>query len=720
MIISQWADLEITLHRDKEGGYSVDLRFDHPSYDAMQHLRHNQITALTFNRERLRALTLDAPAYGLALGEMLFTDAIRQKFAEYRAMLNGLPMRVRLVIGTDASELQGLRWETLRIPESGDYLLGARTPFSRYVSPVVDRVASSQYRDSLRALIFIANPRGLVRYNIRPIDTATYLNFARQIVGSHQCVELIEDRATLDNLRDALQHGCDLLYIVAHGGILGDEPCLTLTGDDGDVVITPVQSLLHHIRNLTEMPRLAILISCESAGNGQDAPQDEPMPLVALGPLLAEAGVPAVIAMQGRISIETANRFLKVFVEQLQHTGVIDAAAAVARDSVHGRPDAWMPVLFMQSKSGVFWQRPQPVSDRLQPVGGRPHFDKWKTLIHHIKDGKCVPIIGPGLLEPLIGSSRDLALSLVQKHSLDLEPPAQASLPHVAQLLQLGMDRTAFRHEITEALYEALVRHSGVRLPDKGDARPLHEWLRYVNCERHGFDPYQALASLPCPLFVNAAPDSLLERALYDTVKNPHVVICPWSTDLQWAKGAFPFDDPTISATSGEHLSGPSRKIHAHRQFVPTDENPVVYHPFGLFQLLSSLVLTEDDYFQYLVGNTKNQNKMPASVRYGLTGSALLFLGFQLDDWGFRVLLREILQFEGSALREEFTHVAVQIDPSTASRTVEQRVEYLEKQFHSYHITVYWGQTTDFIRQLTAEYAQRTLLVPPKSCAVGH
>lgn len=712
MTNAQWADLEITLHRDKEQGYSVDLRFDHPSHDETRRLHHNQVKAITFDRQRLREFAFDPPAYGRLLGEMLFAGLIGQKFAEYRAQLDGLPLRIRLVIGTDATELQALRWETLRDPDNGAGLLGARTPFSRYVSTNVDRLASRQYRERLRALVAIANPAALAEYRVTPIDTATYLRIAHQIIGPHPVVELTEERASLDNLIDELRRGYDVLYIVAHGGIKDGEPHLALAGADGRVAFASAKSLVHCIRNLNEVPRLAILVSCESAGAEHDPLDAQPMPLVALGPLLAEAGIPAVIAMQGHISTVTAAKFLKVFVEELQRTGLIDTAAAVARDSVHDRHDAWMPVLFMRSKSGVLWHRQQPTNDRAQ-------FDKWRTLIQHVRAGTCVPVIGPGLLEPLIGSTGEIAASLVQRHSLGLESPARESLPQVAQLLELRMDRTAMRREIGDVLFEALAERSPAGSADGGQTLMLHTLLKEVSKQiwGNGFDPYEALAQLPCPLYVNAAPDSLLEFALESVGKRPHPVLCPWSSELQWANGAFAFDDPVFQASEGEYLTG-QLKIRTFRQFVPSSGSPAVYHPFGLFQLLPSLVLTEDDYFQYLVGNTKNQSKMPSAVRYGLTASALLFLGFQLDDWGFRVLLREILQLEGRALREGLTHVAVQIDPSTSARTVQQRVEYLEQQFRAYHITVYWGSTTEFIRQLEAEYAMSTI-VPTRARAVA-
>ena len=80
-------------------------------------------------------------------------------------------------------------------------------------------------------------------------------------------------------------------------------------------------------------PRLIVLASCESAGKGTGEA------LQALGPRLAEAGVPAVIAMQGSISMGTAARFMPVFFRELRRDGHIDRAMSVAREAVKDESD---------------------------------------------------------------------------------------------------------------------------------------------------------------------------------------------------------------------------------------------------------------------------------------------------------------------------------------------------------------------------------------------
>ena len=45
--------------------------------------------------------------------------------------------------------------------------------------------------------------------------------------------------------------------------------------------------------------------------------------------------------------------------------------------------------------------------------------------------------------------------------------------------------------------------------------------------------------------------------------------------------------------------------------FVPTVERPLVYHVFGQLDVPESLVITEDDYDDFLVGITENRALIP-------------------------------------------------------------------------------------------------------------
>jgi hypothetical protein len=97
--------------------------------------------------------------------------------------------------------------------------------------------------------------------------------------------------------------------------------------------------LVQELATLRNLPRLVVLISCQSAGDGAaPVPRPDRGTLSAIGPRLAEAGVPAVLAMQGDLQMPTAREFLPPFFKALQETGQVDEVVTRAR-----RRSAWPP-----------------------------------------------------------------------------------------------------------------------------------------------------------------------------------------------------------------------------------------------------------------------------------------------------------------------------------------------------------------------------------------
>jgi hypothetical protein len=137
--------------------------------------------------------------------------------------------------------------------------------------------------------------------------------------------------------------------------------------------------------------------------------------------------------------------------------------------------------------------------------------------------------------------------------------------------------------------------------------------------------------------------------------------------------------------------------------YTPSASRPLVYHLFGHLSVPDSLVLTEDNYFDYLIGVSRKgkENPIPTYVRAALARSALLFVGFKIDDWDFRVFFRSLRSQPSGFLRKKIKHVAVQIDPE-ADRFLdpERARRYLQKYFVGADIYVYWGSTEDFPGEL--------------------
>jgi hypothetical protein len=117
--------------------------------------------------------------------------------------------------------------------------------------------------------------------------------------------------------------------------------------------------------------------------------------------------------------------------------------------------------------------------------------------------------------------------------------------------------------------------------------------------------------------------------------------------------------------------------------------------------------VTEDDYFDFLIGVTRNSDLVPRVVRRRLSDSALMLVGFRLDEWDFRVLYRSLMRYEGGR-HDDYTHVAVQIDPEEGATIDAGRArKYLESYFGSARVSLYWGSTEHFVKELQDAWVAR-------------
>ncbi len=221
-----------------------------------------------------------------------------------------MPLRVKLFIGPGAPELHSVRWETLREPQEGSSLfINENILFSRYLSSFDWRPVRLRPRAELRALVFIANPTDIADYHMAVLNVAEELDRAKSGLGDIPVTELVsEGKVTVKQLFTHLRDGYDILYLVAHGMLVDNEPWLWLEDETGKSDRVAGSELINHLRDLKQHPRLVVLASCQSAGTGRGEQNSENEVLAALGPRLIEAGIPAVIAMQGNVSIETTKK----------------------------------------------------------------------------------------------------------------------------------------------------------------------------------------------------------------------------------------------------------------------------------------------------------------------------------------------------------------------------------------------------------------------------
>jgi hypothetical protein len=191
-------------------------------------------------------------------------------------------------------------------------------------------------------------------------------------------------------------------------------------------------------------------------------------------------------------------------------------------------------------------------------------------------------------------------------------------------------------------------------------------------------EPHGALADLPLPIYMTTNYDNFMVKALEARGRTARQEICKWNKYVKDHESVF--DDAT---------------------FTPNYGNPVVFHFHGHLGISESLVLTEDDYLDFLVNISRDQLMLPARVQRALTGASLLFIGYRIADWNFRVLFRSLVGYlENSITRG---HVSVQIFPlgDEASDDKKARAwDYLDKYFKKLQTRVYWGTSREFMTEL--------------------
>ena len=254
-------------------------------------------------------------------------------------------------------------------------------------------MTSPPRKHDLRALVVVANPDlsnvSPGGRNLAPIDPDKEMDRAQALTDIQ--VEILPDghhRATMPAIHEVLasdqsEHGIDVLYMVCHGAFLEDESVLYLENADGTYDGVKGSRIAEMIGGLSHRPTLAVICACRSAG-GDDAASDEVRGCKALGPLLAKAGIPAVLAMQGDFTMESAARFMPAFFGALRRDGVIDRAVAHARSQIADRSDWWMPVLFSRLRTGRTYYVPE-FSDESTAT--------WQALIDGIETGLFTPVI---------------------------------------------------------------------------------------------------------------------------------------------------------------------------------------------------------------------------------------------------------------------------------------------------------------------------------------
>jgi hypothetical protein len=218
------------------------------------------------------------------------------------------------------------------------------------------------------------------------------------------------------------------------------------------------------------------------------------------------------------------------------------------------------------------------------------------------------------------------------------------------------------------------------RLLDPFEDASLDDFIDAIGTkrrERFPDDAYKLLAQLPFRIYVTTNWSSLLESALKEAGREPKVLLSPWNQ----------YTEDRIRTLDED--------------YEPSPKQPLVYYLLGRLAEPKSVVLTEDNYFDYLLGVSRNNDLIPGYVRNALRNTSLLFIGYRMDEWIFRVLFRSIID-KKTELMNEYVHIAAQIVPEEG-RIIdpEGARRYLEEYFKdSASINLFWGNAEEFVKEL--------------------
>lgn len=606
-------------------------------------------------------LGVKLPAHGVALGATLFrsnnplNEPLQSRLTEATPHR---PLRLLLVLGESVPELLTLFWESLVLP-------GESHPITRE-----GRVLVTRLLDRSEWPTAPLRPQGplVVRYLSDAGSLTAAMTGIVQGMANLQCTPLeLTDSPDAEGILEMLSAGCDLLFLSLDMSGSDENAQIQLMHPTGNATPPFSETRLANALGRINPPLRLLVLTPIPAPDGQMDPE-KMQRLCGLAPILMAQGVQSVVVTPSPVAPARIADLWSFFLREIVADGRIDRASVAAWNdccATSGQEPVTVPAVFTRIRSGRLWFVPG-----FREQG--PGFDKWPALLSSIEYETCTPILGPALANYCLPSRREIARSWAKSFGFPKTGKEREDLAQVAQYMAVNQGWIFPRNAFAKMIYRELDALSRPETPTSpADAR--------LRQEQEKGQPYRILANLPFPIYVTTDPTHLLRDALTQAGKFPRVELCRWNRDL---------------------LQLPSIYDETPR-YRPDPQHPLIYQLFGNIGEPRSLVLTEDDYFSFLIGITRNRESVPRAIRAVLADSTLLFLGFSMEDWSFRVLFHSIMGQEGSERLRDYAHIAVQVDPEDGPMPDPEKARhYLETYFQNSRISIYWGNAETFTRDI--------------------
>jgi len=335
----------------------------------------------------------------------------------------------------------------------------------------------------------------------------------------------------------------------------------------------------------------------------------------------------------------------------------------------------------------------------------------WSDAKARLERGDIIPFIGNSISTDLVfGESYEQILAEWAK-KLNCPWPAQQDVAAVAQYSIMREDEPAAKSSFLRFIKDRLLD-----IADKDDAisdnqfkKAEENWMKpsysftdlakdlgYLSFEEKPEHPLSILAKLPFRIYITTSRHRFLEVALEKFEKKEyHSEIYPWNADLENRAGSIFRENPS---------------------WEPSKDKPLIYHLYGIDNDHTSLVLTEEDYLDFLIkitqdsgmthvgGLTSSQGDpidqgLPSVIGNALVhNSSPLLLGYKLLAWDFRILFRGLVAAKTPYRRGDGICIQLLKDCKYLEDEIKNNLQkYLTE---TCKLNIYWGTPEECLQKL--------------------
>lgn len=321
----------------------------------------------------------------------------------------------------------------------------------------------------------------------------------------------------------------------------------------------------------------------------------------------------------------------------------------------------------------------------------------WYFVTDQIHQQKCTPIVSNRVINDTLFGGESAISAWADESRYPLADGA--NLTRVAQFLAVSQQdpvraKSNYLHFLKRRLLEVSAEMDGA---DPAYLQQVRRQMRGLTFSQLALEhlkqpaftedpdhPIAVLAGLDIPIYLTTSHHHFIEAALRSVDKNPRTEVYCWREGLE---------------------ANVPPQFRTDLDYMPSIEEPLVYHLHGIDDYPDSLVLTEDDHLEFLVNFIRDlpeTDVVPSSVRNAISSSLLILIGFELHAWDLRVILQGLIR--GKSWRPRSFAIQLLDDGNDQVHDNEQFQDYLQKYFGLIEFDVYWGSPRQFMLELWQEW----------------